>query len=344
MRGPRPARASGRSVTTSDPSAGRVVVRCRSQWASSRSGKSERTCPPRVSSRRCATSERACPRCSRLRGLPRGRARARPRVGGSAARSASAASAPAVDDRRPHRARPPRHRALHVEAVRGVEHRRVTGIRRRASRSGSSPAASRLRDVVGDAVREDEPLEQRVRGEPVGAVHAGARALPARVEPVDRGAPEQVGLDAAGRVVLGRGDGQQLGRRVEAELAAAGDDRGEALLEEVGAEVAGVEPDVVDVLVAHDVEDRPGDDVARREVGELVPALHDPRARRRRRGRRPRRARASEMSGCWPVEPSPRKSTVGWNCTNSRSVTRAPARSAAAIPSPVATGGLVVEV
>ena len=35
-------------------------------------------------------------------------------------------------------------------------------------------------------------------------------------------------------------------------------------------------------------------------------------------------------------------STVGWNCTNSRSATRAPARHAMATPSPVATPGLVL--
>ena len=34
--------------------------------------------------------------------------------------------------------------------------------------------------------------------------------------------------------------------------------------------------------------------------------------------------------------------TVGWNCTNSRSATSAPARSARATPSPVATVGFVV--
>ena len=52
---------------------------------------------------------------------------------------------------------------------------------------------------------------------------------------------------------------------------------------------------------------------------------------------------ASEISGCWPLAPSPSQSTVGWNWTNSRSVTTAPARSAAATPSPVDDGGLVVE-
>ena len=50
---------------------------------------------------------------------------------------------------------------------------------------------------------------------------------------------------------------------------------------------------------------------------------------------------ASLTSGCWPVASAPSQSTVGWNCTNSRSATAAPARSASAMPSPVATDGLV---
>lgn len=51
---------------------------------------------------------------------------------------------------------------------------------------------------------------------------------------------------------------------------------------------------------------------------------------------------ASETRGCWPSASAPRNSTVGWNCTNSRSETSAPARSARATPSPVDTDGLVV--
>ena len=51
---------------------------------------------------------------------------------------------------------------------------------------------------------------------------------------------------------------------------------------------------------------------------------------------------ASEISGCWPRESGPSHITVGWNCTNSRSRSTAPARSASAIPSPVETDGFVV--
>ncbi|AOW88351.1 hypothetical protein BC342_19480 [Streptomyces olivaceus] len=51
---------------------------------------------------------------------------------------------------------------------------------------------------------------------------------------------------------------------------------------------------------------------------------------------------ASETRGCWPSASAPRKRTVGWNWTNSRSLTSAPARRASATPSPVETDGLVV--
>ena len=51
----------------------------------------------------------------------------------------------------------------------------------------------------------------------------------------------------------------------------------------------------------------------------------------------PRSASDSRKRG-WPST----WSAVGWNCTNSRSATRAPAAQAIAIPSPDATSGLVV--
>ena len=49
---------------------------------------------------------------------------------------------------------------------------------------------------------------------------------------------------------------------------------------------------------------------------------------------------ASEISGCCPRESEPSHITVGWNCTNSRSRSTAPARSASAMPSPVDDRGV----
>ena len=66
-----------------------------------------------------------------------------------------------------------------------------------------------------------------------------------------------------------------------------------------------------------------GDDVARREVGQRVaPCMNRTPSRSTRKAPSPRTA--SEMSGCWPLEPSPSQSTVGWNWTNSTSASPRP--------------------
>src|SRR5439155_9757576 len=61
------------------------------------------------------------------------------------------------------------------------------------------------------ALTEDEALEQRVRGEPVGAVDAGRGALAGGVKPRQRRAAVEVGDDAADGVVRGGGDRDRLG-------------------------------------------------------------------------------------------------------------------------------------
>ena len=104
--------------------------------------------------------------------------------------------------------------------------RRRGGGRGRARSASSSARARRaraargLRERVGDgAAGEHEALAERVGGEPVGAVQAGAGGLADRVEPGTRRAAVQVGDDAAHHVVGGRRDRDQLARRVEPRLA-----------------------------------------------------------------------------------------------------------------------------
>ena len=87
----------------------------------------------------------------------------------------------------------------------------------------------------------------------------------------------------------------------------------------------------------------PGHDVARREVGELVASIHEPQPRSSTRNA-PSPRTASEMSGCCPVEPSPEAQHRRVELHELEVGHPAPARSAAAMPSPVATGGLVVDV
>ena len=80
------------------------------------------------------------------------------------------------------------------------------------SGAGRGAGGRRARRSAASAARraEHEALGERVRGQPVGAVQAGARALAHRVEPGQRRAAVEVGGDAAHRVVRGRRHGQQV--------------------------------------------------------------------------------------------------------------------------------------
>ena len=99
----------------------------------------------------------------------------------------------------------------------------------------SSPGST-----VGDPAGEDQALEQRVGGQPVGAVHAGAGDLAGGVEARARrrGRAGRCATPPRG-VVAGRGDRDQLGDRVDAVAAAGRQDRREPALPDLRAEVRG---------------------------------------------------------------------------------------------------------
>ena len=173
-------------------------------------------------------------------------------------------------------------------------------------------------------------------------MHPRARGLTAGVEALEGRAPPQVGAHPAAGVVLGRGDGEQLRRGVEAELATPRDDGREALLEEVGAELAAVEVDVVGAGLTHPGDDRPRHDVARSEVGQLVVALHEPHALLvDEEGALAAHGLGDERLLAARALAEPEHGGVELHELEVGQ--QAPARSAAAMPSPVATDGLVVD-
>ena len=153
-------------------------------------------------------------------------------------------------------------------------------------------------------------------------MHAGAGDLAARVEAGDRRLPVEVRHDAAHLVVGGRRDGHAAREQVGAGLAQTGDDVGEAARNPVAVEALDREVDRPAALELR--VDGAGDDVARREVALRVDALHDaaPVRRSTRVAPSPRSASVSRK----PSRGEPAASAVGWNCTNSTSATRAPAR------------------
>lgn len=76
----------------------------------------------------------------------------------------------------------------------------------------------------------------------------------------------------------GRGDRDGLGDRVDAVGAARGEDRREAVLPHVGAEVPGVEEHVLGVPLLHTAHDALGDDVPGSQLGQLVLPDHEAHA------------------------------------------------------------------
>ncbi len=167
------------------------------------------------------------------------------------------------------------HRALDGEAGLGGDEEGRRRVRRDGGLRGARVGDAGRRDVLGDALREDQALEEGVGRQPVGAVHARAGDLAARVEPRHRRPAAQVRTHAAGGVVGGRRDGDEVGDRVDAVGAAGREDRGEAPGPLLGAEVAGVEVHVLGAELVHAPHDALGDDVARRELGQLVRADHE---------------------------------------------------------------------
>ena len=87
-------------------------------------------------------------------------------------------------------------------------------------------------DHVARTRAEDGAFEQRVRREPVGAVHTRARHLADGVEARQARAAEQVGRDAAHEIVRGGRHGDGLSRPVPPALAHGAVDRRKAAGEE----------------------------------------------------------------------------------------------------------------
>ena len=202
---------------------------------------------------------------------------------------------------------------------------RVAGVR-----LARSPGGRLVEPLERGAAAEDEALAERVGGEPVGAVQAGAGALADGVEALDAGrAPVEVGDDPAHHVVAGGGDRDALRRRVQARPPAG------------RRRCSGSGPG------------RPSSCRARRG---RAGALQQLKIARATASRGASSSTKRSPSGPCSVAPSPRTASeirkpsrplrpttaVGWNWVNSRSASIAPAWRASSRPEPNEPGGLVV--
>ena len=223
-------------------------------------------------------------------GLARVAARRAPR--GRPAPSAS--TRPTAD-----RPGPGGHRPLHLEPVAAVELVGLARGRRTASRSGSSPASTRA--VMSSAIRwaKTRPSRREFEASRFAPWTPGARALPAGVEAGQRGAadagrsrPRPRRSAGPGRPAAGRSPGRSPSSRQRVTI------DGKRSLEELPAQVARVEQDVVGAAVAA-IRAR----IARattsrgaRSASGWTPCMKRSPSRSTRKAPSPRTA--SEMSGC----------------------------------------------
>ncbi len=122
-----------------------------------------------------------------------------------------------------------------------------------------------------------QAFEQRVAGQPVGAVHSGTGGLARGVESGQAGAPVQIRAHAAHGVMRRRPHRDQVGADVDVVLQAGGVDAREARCQVVGIEMRQVEVHhrVGQVRDLELVGDGAGHHVARRQFRHLVVLGHE---------------------------------------------------------------------
>ena len=130
------------------------------------------------------------------------------------------------------------HEAAQLVPVVGDDDRLVAGRGLRRGPSRARRAAAQSSGCCGErargAVAEHQPLEQRVGGEAVGAVQAGAGDLADRPQAGQAGAAVAIDHHAAAHVVRRGHHRDGLAGEVDAERLGARVDVGEALAQEVG--------------------------------------------------------------------------------------------------------------
>ena len=125
---------------------------------------------------------------------------------------------------------------------------------------------------------EHHAFEQRVAGQAVGAMQAGAGHLAHGVQTGQVGAARQVGQHAAAGEVGGGHHGDRLLGDVDAQRRAVREDVGEVLLQKRGALVRDVQVYAVQAVFLHLEVDGAGHHVARGQFGARVVVEHEARA------------------------------------------------------------------
>ena len=104
--------------------------------------------------------------------------------------------------------------------------------------------AGAVRNGPGGVSAHHHAFQQRVAGQPVGAMQAGAGSFAQTEQVLHLGMPGRVADDAAAGVVLHRADRNRAARDVDAMRQTMCMNGGEVLQDEAGRPMADVQPDV----------------------------------------------------------------------------------------------------
>ena len=164
--------------------------------------------------------------------------------------------------------------------------------------SGRGPGRFERGDnVVGNAAAEDEPLEQAVRSQPIGAVEARAGHLAGRPEAVHRRPAVRIDRHPADHVMSTGADRNPVARDVEVEVAAEPVDSRKPLANPFRVEVRKVEVHVRVLGLRHLSGDRQRNYVPGRQFRQGMKRRHESLAVRRRADRRLPRAGLRSRDG-----------------------------------------------
>ena len=229
---------------------------------------------------------------------------------------------------------------------------RREGVRRNRGRGGFGPKRHRLLRLAGGQIPHQgepgtgpvhQPLEERIAGQPVGAVDPRGRHFASGTEPRDRTPAPRIHGHPTHVVVGRRGYGNEVTHRVDAMLAAEPVDTGKAIGKGLAHRFPGIEKGLDPLL--HGEPEAPGDLCTGRQVPSVPLRIMEPATRgihqegslppnglghqRKRVGLHPER-RGVELDELHPVEPCTghggEGETVAEGIPGSRGAQKEPAR------------------
>src|SRR5579883_546406 len=136
-----------------------------------------------------------------------------------------------------------------------------------------------LREVIGNPYAVDQTLQQRIAGQPIGAMDAGAGNLSHRIEARHSCLPIGIDQDPTHTIMGRRGNGDQVGSQVQSILTAGRSNRGKTRPYTLSRQMPEIEVLAGRLFSDHLTQDGARDDIAWGQLGLFTVTWHKPLAR-----------------------------------------------------------------